>query len=130
MDLYDVPVGVDTAGVPLGDLLDQPGIAVRIAEGEERPVAGALGVDPGLAGLGRERRAVPDLAGVDATADKLFMSGLDVRDDQPPEGRAGRGRGEPRAERDRGRGARGVNWTMRRPSIGATSSSSRQPRRS
>ena len=34
--------GVDPAGEPRGDLLDQPGIAVRIGEGEERPVAASL----------------------------------------------------------------------------------------
>jgi hypothetical protein len=37
----------DSAGEPCGDLLDEPGIAVGIIEGAERPVAGALGVGPG-----------------------------------------------------------------------------------
>jgi hypothetical protein len=42
--------GVDPAGEPRRDLLDQPHIAVRIVEREERPVAGALGIDAGLPG--------------------------------------------------------------------------------
>ena len=46
------------------------------------------------------------------------MGRLDVGDDQPAFGRAGRGRRQSQAERDRGPGAGGVNWTMRSPSIG------------
>jgi hypothetical protein len=99
--------GVDPAGEPGGDLLDQPGVAVRIGEGEERPVAGAVGVGAGLACLGRERRAVPDLTRVDAAADKVGVGRFDVGDDQPALGRAGCGRGEAGAEGDRGRGAGG-----------------------
>ncbi len=37
----------DAAGVPRCDLLDQPRITVGIIEGEERPVARALGVGAG-----------------------------------------------------------------------------------
>src|SRR5215472_848888 len=70
--------GVDSAGQPSGDLLDQPHIAVGIGEGAERLVAGVLGVGAGLPRLGRERRAVPDLADVDAAADQVIMSGHDV----------------------------------------------------
>src|SRR5215469_13979030 len=97
----------DSAGEPRGDLLDEPGIAVGIGEGAERPVAGALGVGAGLPCLRRERRAVPDLTRVDTTADKFAVGGYDVGDGQPPLGRARRGRRESLAERDRGRGARG-----------------------
>jgi len=117
---------VDPAGQPRGDLLDEPRVAVRIDEGAERPVAGPLGVGAGLSRLDRERRAVPDRAGVDAAADKVGVSRFNVGDDQPALGRAGRGRSEAGAERDRGAGAWGVNWTMRRPSSGASSASSRQ----
>ena len=35
--------GVGPAGAPGGDLLDQPQVAVRIGDGEERPVAGEIG---------------------------------------------------------------------------------------
>src|SRR5215470_12120631 len=95
------------AGEPRGDLLDEPDIAVGIIEGAERPVAGAFGVGAGLPCLQRERRAVPDLAGVDAAAGEFVVGRYDVGDDQPPLGRARRGRGESLAKRDRGRGARG-----------------------
>src|ERR1039457_3352020 len=100
-------VSGDPAGEPRRDLLDQPRIAVRIVEGEERPVAGALRVGTGLPSFGGKRRAVPDLARVEATAGEFVMGRFDVGDDQPPLGRARRGRRESRAERDRGRGARG-----------------------
>src|SRR5215472_18449126 len=98
--------GVDTAGEPRRDLLHQPRIAVGIGEVEERPVTGALRVGTGLARLRGERRAVPDLADLDATAGEFVMGRYDVRDDQPCLGRARRGGGESDAERDRGRGAR------------------------
>src|SRR5690348_16499550 len=58
---------------PRGDLLDQPQIAVGIGEGAERPVAGALGIDAGLPGLGGEWRAVPHVTHVDAPAGELAM---------------------------------------------------------
>ena len=99
--------GVDPAGEPRRDLLDQPRIAVGIGEGEERPVAGALGVDAGLPRLDGERRAVPHVAHVDAAADEFVMGRFDVGDDQPRHGRARRGRRESLAERDRGPRARG-----------------------
>src|SRR5215471_8422018 len=98
---------VSDAGAPRGDLLDQPHIAVGISERAERPVAGVLGVRAGLPCLDRERRAVPDVAGVDAMAGEFVMGRHDVGDDQPPLGRAWRRRRESQAERDRGGGARG-----------------------
>src|SRR6516165_5608044 len=97
----------DSAGEPGGDLLDEPGVAVGVGEGAERPVAGALGVGAGLPCLDRVRRAVPDLAGVDAAAGQVVAGRYDVGDDQPPLGRAGSGRRDSLAERDRGGGARG-----------------------
>jgi len=42
----------DSAGEPRRDLLAQPGIAVGIGEGGERPIAGAVGAGAGLPGLG------------------------------------------------------------------------------
>jgi hypothetical protein len=99
--------GVDPAGEPRRDLLDQPHIAVGIVEGEERPIAGALGIDAGLPGLGGERRAVPHVTRVDPPADEFAMGCFDVGDDQPRQGRARRGRGQSLAECDRGPGARG-----------------------
>src|SRR6516225_10308595 len=92
---------------PGRDLLDQPRVAIRIGEARERPVAGALGVRARLPCFDRERRAVPDVTHLDATADELVIGGLDVGDDQLPLGRARRGRRESLAERDRGPRARG-----------------------
>src|SRR5438270_334892 len=57
--------GVHPAGEASRDLLDQPRIAVRIGEVQERSVAGALGVGARLPRLDRERRAVPDVTHVD-----------------------------------------------------------------
>src|SRR6516225_9382352 len=56
---------------PRRDLLDQPRVAIGIGEARERPVAGALGVGARLSRLDRERRAVPDVAHLYATADEL-----------------------------------------------------------
>src|SRR5215813_5535024 len=92
---------------PGRDLLDQPRVAIGIGEARERPVAGALGLGARLPRLDRERRAVPDVTHLDATADELVIGGLDVGDDQLPLGRAWRGRRESLAERDRGPRARG-----------------------
>ena len=74
----------DSAGEPRRNLLDQPGIAVGIVEGKERPVARALGVGAPEPCLRRERRAVPDVTRLDATADEFVMGRFDVRDDQSP----------------------------------------------
>src|SRR5260370_19375844 len=72
----------DAAGVPRCDLLDQARITVGIIEGEERPIARALGVGAGEPCLRRERRAVPHLTRVDSTADECVMSRFDVGDNQ------------------------------------------------
>ncbi len=93
----------------------QPRIAIGIGEGEERPVASALGVGTRLPRLDRERRAVPDVAHLDAAADKLGMGGLDVGDDQSAFGRARRGRRHPRPNVIDVPEPGGVNWTIREP---------------
>src|SRR5258708_5570619 len=77
-----------------------------------------------------ERRAVPDVAHVDTTADELVTGRLDVGDDRPPSGEPGAAVASPRPNVTEAPEPGGVNWTIRRPSIGATSSSSLQPRRS
>ena len=76
----------DAAGEPRCDLLDQPRIAVGIIEGEERPVARALGVGAGKPCLRGARRAVPHFTRVDATADEFVMSRCDVGDNQRARG--------------------------------------------
>src|SRR6516165_7366941 len=92
-----------TARVPRGDLLDQPRIALGILEGKERPVARALGIRAAEPCLHGERRTMPHLTRVDATADEFGMGSYDVGDDQCSDGRAGRGRSYSLAERDRAR---------------------------
>jgi hypothetical protein len=86
--------------------------------------------DTGLARLDREWRAVPDLADVDATAGEFVMGRFDVGDDQPSLAEPGAAVVSPWPNVTEAAEPGGVNWTMRRPSGGATSSSSLQPRRS
>src|SRR6266581_1001791 len=90
-----------------GDLLDEPQIAVGVIEGAEGSVAGALRVDAGLARLDGERRTVPHVTHVDATAGEAVMGRGDVGDDEVALGRTWRGLRESLAERDRGPRARG-----------------------
>src|SRR5215472_7467126 len=96
-----------TASVPRRDLLNQPRIAIGILEGEERPVARALGIRAAEPRLHGERRAMPHPTCVYATADEFGMGSCDVGNDQRTDGRARRGRSYSLAERDRARGARG-----------------------
>ena len=86
--------------MPRGDLLDNPRIAVWIVEGEERPVACALGVGAYDPRLWRERGAMPHVARLNTTPDQILMGGYDVGDDQRASGRTWRGCGYSLAERD------------------------------
>ena len=99
-------VGVDPAGEPGGDLLQQPFVAVRILEGRVGGIALPLrmpAADRRLAGTG----AVEHFAHFDAVADEFGARRLDVRHDKiKPACRAGRGRRDAGAEMDRGRRAR------------------------
>ena len=115
------------AGTTLGDFLDEPQIAVGVVERAERPIAGALGVRTGLTCLDRERRTVPDVAHVDATADQPVVSLIDVVDDEGGLDPPGEPVGSPKPNVIEVGELGGVSWTKRSPSIGATSSSSRQP---
>src|SRR5262245_10481036 len=68
-----------SARKPRCHFLEQPTIAVRVVEGRVGEVGAALGVGAGLdAGLG----AVEERADVDAAAEKVVASRLDVVDDQ------------------------------------------------
>jgi hypothetical protein len=107
--------GVDPSWSPCGYFLDEPGIAIRIIEGEEGPVAGALGVGAGLPRLDGERRAVPHVTDIEAKVGQPVMGGLDIGDDEPPLGRARRGRREPLAECDRGPRPRGCELDDAKP---------------
>src|SRR4051794_999194 len=87
------------SGKALGDLLQQPGVAVRIAEPGERAVGLAIGFRSAhlLAIL-----AVEDLPNIRAGVDEILSSLVDVGDDQV--GRLSRtrfSRGQPDAELDR-----------------------------
>ena len=83
---------VDAPGKPGRDLLQQPAVAVGIAERGERAVAAMLGIRTAdsaapkqvgliLAGV-RAGGAVENLADLDAAGEQLFARGLDVGDDQ------------------------------------------------
>jgi hypothetical protein len=86
--------------MPRRDLLDDPRIAVRIVEGEERPVARTLGVGAFDSRLWRERRAMPHVARFNTTPDQILMGRYDVGDNQRASGRTRRGCGYSLAERD------------------------------
>ena len=83
---------VNTPGQPRRDLLEQPAVAVRIAERSERTIAAMVGIratdsnpskQVGLVRASvRTAGAVEDLADLDAPTEQLFAGGLDVRDDQ------------------------------------------------
>ena len=87
--------GFDPAWEPSGDFLDEPQIAVGIVEGEERPVAGALGVEGGLPRLGgachTSLMSMPRPTSVTGR--------IDVGDDESALGGAWRGLHEALAER-------------------------------
>ena len=68
---------LDSAGEPRCDLLNQPRVTVWVIEGEERPVARALGVGTGEPCPRGKWHAVPHLTRVDATADK-FKAGASM----------------------------------------------------
>ena len=59
--------------MPRRDLLDNPRIAVRIVEGEERPVARTLGVGAFDPRLLRERGAMPHVARLNTPPDKILV---------------------------------------------------------
>ena len=93
------------------DLLDEPGVAVRVTERHERAVALALQRRAGRPSLGAG--VVEDPAGVvehrahvGAVADELIPGGADVGDDQLQAlGRPRCSRGDPSADDDRARRA-------------------------
>jgi len=81
----------DTPRQPRRDLLQQPAVAVGIAEGDERTVAAMLGIrtaDPeppkqvGLVRASVHAAGVEYLGRVDAVRDQFVARSLDVGDDQ------------------------------------------------
>ena len=105
--------GVDPAGQPRRDLLQEPAVAVRVGERGKGAVGGVAGRRPTHAtarAVGRELRArragVENLADRGAMGDEIRARSLDVGDNQiKPPGGAGRGRRDVGAELDRARRA-------------------------
>ena len=122
--------GAHHAGSPGCYLLDQPRVAIGVGEVEERSVAGAFGVRARLACLDGERRPVQDVAHLDPAAGELVMGGLMSETISPPSADPGAAVVSPRPNVTEVPEPGGVNWTMRRPSIGASSASSLKPSRS
>ncbi len=91
---------VDPPGQPRRDLLQQPAVAVRVAERGERAVAGVVGRGSADATaradgleLSARRPGVEHLADFDTAGDEFLARSLDVGDDQVEAlGGAGRGR--------------------------------------
>ena len=104
---------IDAPGQPGRDFLQQPAIAVRIAERGERAVAAMIGrgtADAVAGAVRTEPRArrplVEHLADLGAAAGELASRGIDVGDCQVQVlGRTGRGRRQALAELDRAPGA-------------------------
>src|SRR5207253_3972444 len=105
----DVRVAEPSSGKPRLDLLEQPAVAVRIAERGERAIAGMVGCGPAdptaravTLELSPRRPGVEHLADHRTTDDELVACSLDVGDDEVKAlGRARRGRRDVRAELDR-----------------------------
>src|ERR1700753_1390791 len=97
-------VCLHASGQSRGDLLEQPAVAVGIAEGSERAVAAMLRIDAGnpksaeqiwlvLAGM-HIAGILKHFADRDAASEEFVAGGLDVGDDEIlSPGRAGRWRG-------------------------------------
>src|SRR6267378_2982733 len=105
----DVQVAESSSGKPRLDLLEQPAVAVWIAERGERAIACMVGCGPAdstaravALELSSRRRGVEHLADPGTTGDELVACSLDLGDDQVEAlGRARRGRRDVRAELDR-----------------------------
>ena len=105
----DVQVAESSSGKTRLDLLEQPAVAVRIAERGERAIAGVVGCGPAdstaravALELSSRRPGVEHLADLGTAGDELVACSLDVGDDQVEAlGRARRGRRDVRAELDR-----------------------------
>src|ERR1700742_3024606 len=69
---------------PVADLLDDPGVPVRVGEVGEAGVVAALRIDAGCptAQPVVDRRFVPDVADLDAAAGEFPVGRFDVGDDE------------------------------------------------
>ena len=103
----NVQVAESSFGKPCLDLLEQPGVAVRITERGEREIAGMVGCGPPdstARAVALELRSrcpgVEHLADLGPTGDEVVACRLDLGDDQVEAlGRARRARRDVRAEK-------------------------------
>ena len=117
------------AGAALGDLLDQPSIAVGIGEGKERSVARVRGIRARKSCLQGERCAVPHVTRADATAGDFLDARLVMSETiSAPTAVPGADPVTPLPKLTEQPEPGGVNWTIRTFFAGATSSSSLQPK--
>src|SRR5512133_1173160 len=84
----DVQIAESTPGQPRGDLLEQPGVAIRVAERGKGKVAAITGVQPTDAAvafgaeLSARFRSMEHLADLDAATHELYASSLNIGNDQ------------------------------------------------
>src|SRR4051794_23252217 len=75
-------IATSPARKALGDLLQQEGVAVRVAERRERRVRATGRIRPRKVPFGSQSLAVPDIADLGAAADELGPGGFDVVDNE------------------------------------------------
>src|ERR1700686_2319383 len=104
----DVQIAESTSGQARCDLLEEPSVAIRVAERSKGKVAAMIGVRPtdATVAFGTELstrfRSMEHLADLDAAGNELFASSFNMGNDQVETlGRARRGRRYLRAELDR-----------------------------
>src|SRR5262249_12644101 len=109
----DVQIAESTSGQARCDLLEQPGVAIRVAERSKGKVAAVTGVRPtdATVAFGTELstwfRSMEYLTDFDTAGNELFASRFKIRNDQVETlGRARRGRRYLRAELNRAPRAR------------------------
>src|SRR5215471_17127906 len=104
----DVQIAESTSGQARCDLLEQPGVAIRVAERSKGKVAAVTGVrpaDPAVAfgtELGARFRNMEHLTNLDTAGNEIFAGSFDIGNDQVETlGRAWRGRRYLHAELNR-----------------------------
>src|ERR1700676_2819349 len=130
----DVQTAESTSGQARCDLLEQPGVAIWVAERGKGKVAAVTGVrstDPAVAfgtELGARFRSMKHLTNLDTAGNEIFAGSFDIGNDQVETlGGARRGRRYLHAELNRAPRPGGVNWTTRNPLANEKSASSLHP---
>ena len=127
------PGAESPSGKPRLNLLEQPAVAVRIAERGEREIGATFWVGPGsrpfVPATRRRRLEVEHLAHLDAARDELGACRLDVVDDEErPWTEPGAAFVKPLPKKTEHGEPGGVSCTTRQSSAVAKSASSRHPR--